>query len=173
MGEILGRTAGIASVRYDSVITAAGMPPMTQKVSLKKAKMRTELTAQGQAMVYLVDMDAKTMYMYIPAQNMAIKMDFSKATEPATKSIEAYKPVVIGTETLGGKVCLVVEYTAEGVKTKSWIWKENGFPIRIEATTTAGEAVVENKNIEFVDIPDSMFQLPAGVQITEMPAMPK
>ncbi len=130
-----------------------------------------EFTAEGQTMVYLVDSDAKTMYTYIPAQNMAMKMDFSQAPEAATESLdlEGYNPVVIGTETLDGKVCLVVEYTVQGIKTKSWIWKEKGFPIRMETATPQGTMVMEFKNIEFVDIPDSIFELPAGVQIVQIP----
>jgi len=130
-----------------------------------------EFTAEGQALVYLIDSDAKTMYAYIPAQNMAMKMDFSRAPEAATESLdlEAYNPVAIGTETLDGKVCLVVEYTVQEVKAKSWIWKEKGFPIRMETASPQGTMVMEFKNIEFVDIPDSMFELPAGVQILQMP----
>ena len=38
----------------------------------------------------------------------------------------------------------------------------------MEITTSEGKMIMEYKNIEFVDIPDSMFELPAGVQIMEM-----
>jgi len=38
-------------------------------------------------------------------------------------------------------------------------------------TTDEGMVIVEYKNIEFVDIPDSMFELPEGVEIMEMPGM--
>ncbi len=176
LSEILGRGAGISSVKYDMIMTSQGMPSMTQKVWLKKNKMKTEATMEGQTMIYLTDMDTKTMYTYMPAQNMAMKtamkIDFSNDTKPATEStesIEKYKPVVIGTETLDGKVCTVVEYTTEEGKIKSWIWKEKGFSIRMEMTTAEGKVIVEYKNIEFANIPDSMFELPAGVEITEMP----
>jgi len=167
----LAQAATLVSVKYDGVVTAPGQPTLTQKVWLKKSKMRMEFTAEGQTMVYLIDSDAKTMYMYIPAQNMAMKMDFSQAPGAATENLdlEGYNPVLIGTETLDGKVCLVVEYTVQGVKTKAWIWKDKGFPIRMETATTQGTMVMEFKNIEFVDIPDSIFELPAGVQIVQMP----
>ncbi len=167
----MAQAATIVSVKYDMVVTVPGQPTSTQKVWEKKNKMRRELTAEGQTIVHLIDSEAKTMYTYIPAQNMAIKMDFSQAAETATESfdLEAYNPVVIGTETLDGKVCLVAEYTVEGIKTKSWMWKEKGFPIRMETATPQGTMVIEFKNIEFVDILDSMFELPAGVQIVQMP----
>jgi len=141
---------------------------MTANVSMKKNKMRMELTQGGLAIVQLIDWDAKTMYTYIPAQNMAMKMDTGTAG-PNPTDIAQYQPVVVGTETLDGKVCLVVEYTAQGVRTKSWIWKDNGFPIRIETSGAQGASVIEFKNIQFTDIPDSVFQLPAGVQITAFP----
>ena len=122
-------------------------------------------------MVYLIDSGAKTMYLYIPAQNTAIRMDFSRAPEAATQSLDlqGYSPVAVGTETLDGKVCLVIEYTVQGVKTKSWIWKEKGFPIRMETATPQGMMVMDFRNIEFVDIPDTMFELPAGVPIMQLP----
>jgi hypothetical protein len=39
----------------------------------------------------------------------------------------------------------------------------------VEATTTAGKTIVEYKNMEFVDIPDSTFELPPGVEIIQQP----
>ncbi|CEG12725.1 hypothetical protein MSIBF_A2670001 [groundwater metagenome] len=174
MSEILGRGIGISSVKYDVIMTSQGMPSMTQKIWLNKKKMRTEAIMEGQTtkLIYLTDMDAKTMYMYMPAENMAMKMDFSNAPKPATESTEGvdkYKPVVVGTETIDRKVCIVYEYTAEEEKIKSWVWKDKGFPIRTEMTTAQGKIITEYKNIEFANIPDSMFELPAGVKITEMP----
>lgn len=42
------------------------------------------------------------------------------------------------------------------------MWEEHGFPIRMEMTTTAGTTTVEYRNIGFVEIFDSMFELSAG-----------
>jgi len=111
------------------------------------------------------------MYMYYPDQNMAMKVTY-EPTESAVdeaQSIVDYNPVIIGHETLDGKVCLVVEYTVEGVTARMWIWEQYGFPIKIVSTTADGTVTVEYKNIEFIDIPDNMFELPAGVEIIEMP----
>jgi outer membrane lipoprotein-sorting protein len=170
LGEILGRAAGVASMQYDLVMTAPGAPTMTQKVWVKKNKMRMEMTQQEETQIILTDIDAQTMYVYMPAENMAMKMNFSQATKSATEeagSIQNYNPTVVGTETIDGKVCLVVEYTAGGAATKAWIWEEHGFPIRVEVTTSEGTTTVEYKNIGFVDILDSKFELPAGVQIIQ------
>jgi outer membrane lipoprotein-sorting protein len=114
------------------------------------------------------------MYMYMPEENMAMEMTFSPPAKSAVEeaqSVADYNPTVVGTETIDGKVCLVVEYTADGTATKMWIWKEHAFPIRVEVTTTEGKTIVEYKNIAFVDIPDSEFVLPEGVEIVEVPGM--
>jgi len=175
IGSILGKSAGIASMQYDAVVTAPGQAAITQSVWVKKNKMRTESTVQGQKMVILIDGDAQTMYQYMPAQNTAIKMTWDPNTQSATgqsASIASYNPVVVGTDTIDGKLCTVVQYTVQGNNVKAWIWQDRGLPIRIETTTAQGTAVVELKNIQFVDIPDSQFTLPAGVQISQMPSLP-
>ena len=155
------------------VMTSPGMPTMTTKMWIKNNKMRMEMTVEGQLVVTLMDMDAHTMYMYYPDQNMAIKMTY-EPTESAIDEAQAipdYNPTIIGHETLDGKVCLVVEYTVEGSTSTVWIWEQHGFPIKIEMVTVEGTVIIEYKNIEFVDIPDSMFELPEDVEITEIPGM--
>jgi hypothetical protein len=179
LGEILGRAAGIPSVKYDQVMTSPRMPRMVQKVWVKGSKMRAEMTAQGQSVVTIVNLDTQTTYMYIPAQNMAIRADLRQGQGPrSTMSVSATewskliltdpKTAVVGTETIDGKVCLLVEGAdEEGKGLKTWIWQEYGFPIRMEWPIAEGKLIMEWKNIEFVNIPDSMFELPSGVQITE------
>jgi len=170
LDEILGLGAGIDSVKYDMEMTAPGVPMVTMHCWVKQNKMRTEMTEQGQTIIMLIDYDAGTLFMYMPDENLAMQMPLTQATESAIEEAQAvadYDYTVIGTETLDGKVCLVVEYTVEQATAKMWIWKEHGFPIRIETTTAEGKMIVEFKNIEFADIPDSMFELPPGVQIME------
>jgi outer membrane lipoprotein-sorting protein len=153
-------------------MTSPGAPTVTQKIWVKQNKMRTEMTQQGETMISLIDYDARTMYIYMPEQNMAYKATFAPTTQSAmeeAQSITDYDYHEIGTETIDGKVCLVVEYTYEQATVKTWIWKEHGFPIRMEMTTAEGTTTIEYKNIEFGDIPDDMFELPAGVQIIQMP----
>ena len=103
-------------------------------------------------------------------------MSFGKAQESIgespteqSESVMQYNPVTLGTETLDGKKCLVIEYTMETGKTKSWLWTKYGIPIKTEITTAEGTTVVETKNIEFGGISDSMFELPTGVQIMQIP----
>lgn len=174
LSKILSLGANISSLKYEMITTQQGKI-ITQKVWLKKNKMRTEMTTGGQTIVMLLDMETKTIYQYLPSQNTAFKMQSDKNTSESTlspieemKSILNYNPVVKGTEMIDGKNCLVVEYKANGTEIKSWFWKEKGFPLKMEITVNGEKVVVEYKNIEFVDIPDSMFELPKGVKIMEM-----
>jgi len=174
--ETLGKAKDISSFKYDMVATAPGETAETIKMWRKGGKMRMEGTFEGKSMVYLVDADEQIAYMYLPAENTAMKISFGEVQEAAgespteqSESVEKYNPVTIGTEILDGKTCLVTEYTTETEDVKMWVWTKYGLPIRTEATTEKGTSVVELKNIDFGSISDSMFELPAGVQIMEVP----
>jgi len=180
--EILSRAKSVTSVKYEivrsfpgaTVAPAMAMTPM--KVWAKGNKMRVEMTWQGQTAVSILDADTKTVYVYFPAQNMAMKEPFTPPTtgdpliHPAdfAEWIAGEKPLVTGSETVDGKDCLVAEITTEQAKGKVWIWKKYGITIRMEGPIPqGGTIVVEWKNVEVVNIPDSMFELPAGVEIKE------
>ncbi|MCK4554402.1 DUF4412 domain-containing protein [Candidatus Parcubacteria bacterium] len=174
--EILSKAKSIISFKYDIIVIVPGQAAMAQKMWIKQNKMRMEMTMEGRNMVYLTDSDKQTAYMYMPAQNMAMKMNFGKAHETVGESpteqsgsVTQYNPATIGSEVLDGKSCLVAEYTADGTKVKMWVWTKYGLPIKTESTTAQGASVVELKNIELGDIADSMFELPADVRIMEIP----
>ena len=175
--EILGGVKGITSLKYDMVATSPEGKVMTTKMWRKGNKTRTEGTFEEKSMVYLVDVDKQLAYMYFPSENTAMKISLSKVQETAgespteqSESIVEHNPVTLGTETLDGKSCLVIEYTTETGKVKMWIWKKYGLPIRTESTMAEGTSVVELKNIDFGSISDSMFELPTGVQIMQIPS---
>ena len=174
--EILGKAVGISSLKYDMVVTPPGETAVITTMWRKGEKMRMEGTFEGQSMVYLVDAGEQLAYIYLPAENTAMKISLGKAQESAGDSpteqsefITKYNPVTVGTEVLDGKTCLVIEYTTETEETKSWVWVRYGLLVRIESTTDEGILVAELKNIDFSAIADSMFELPAGVQMLEIP----
>jgi len=174
--EILGKAKGISSFKYDMVATAPGETAETIKMWRKGGKMRMEGAFEGKSMIYLVDADKQLAYMYFPSENTAMKIGLSKAQETAGESpseqsgsVMKYNPVTLGTETLDGKSCLIIKYSTETEEVKMWVWTKYGLPIRTKTTTEKGTSVVELKNIDFANISDSTFELPAGVQIMEMP----
>ncbi len=168
LADLLAQGQNIGSVKYDMVVTAPGQDTMTTKVWLKGENMKFESELEGETSITIIDGEEEVMYMYLPDENMAYKMDMSNAPESAveeTEDILDYDYTIIGTETVDGKSCLVVEWTVEGFTSKMWVWKDKGFPIKIETVTSEGKMTIEYKNIQFVNISDSEFELPAGVQI--------
>jgi outer membrane lipoprotein-sorting protein len=175
LDDILGRTSGIESVKFDMVMTSPGIATMTTKVWLKGQNMKSETTMEGQIVINITNHETRTIYMYMPDQNMAFVMTYDQAQESPideTQAISQYHPQITGTETIDGKVCLVVEYSVQGTSTKMWIWQEYGFPLKVVTETDQGTTTIEYKNIEFTDIPDSEFQLPPGVEIMDFPSQP-
>ena len=106
----------------------------------------------------------------MPAQNMAVKASYDQTSKPATQeagSIAGYNPKNLGTESIDGIVCHVFEYNIDSNMAKMWISKDRGLPVKTEMTLTEGKIITEFKNYDFSDIPDSMFELPSGVQIIQ------
>jgi len=162
-------------MKYDMVTTTPDNQTATSTMWVKKTQMRMESTQQGQSIVVLINGDTKIMYMYMPAQNMALKEDYGQAPKSASdtaNSILQNTPTVIGTETLDGKLCTVIQYTVNGATTKEWIWQAKGLPVRMQITTSQGTTTTDFKNYDFSDIPDSTFVLPAGVQIQSLGGIP-
>jgi prepilin-type processing-associated H-X9-DG protein len=178
LGDVLGTGKSIGDVKYDQVMTTSGQ---TQSITMHwyikdawlsdKMKFRYEIAEGGTTMVMLYDFGARTAYEYFPDQNMAYRIDFGQAEQNnPTENADKIIPVKVGTETVDGKLCDVYQWTFESVTIKEWIWKEKSFPIRMEATTSSGTTVIEYKNIVFGPLADSLFQLPAGVQIQSFPS---
>ena len=131
IASLLGKFAANSSVKYDSVTTGPGNPSTTQAIWLKGTKMRIEMTVQGAKSVILIDQGARVMYNYMPDQNTAFKMDISQApgsVSTDTTKIQDYNPVIIGTETIDGKLCTIIQFTNQAVTTKEWLWQDRGFP---------------------------------------------
>ena len=145
-----------------------------------------ETVAVGETVVYLYDFGTGASYIYYPAHNKALDMSMPLETPgpgatptptlgPSQESpwdmsswLESYNPTIVGSEKYDGKDCLVVQYTEGGENTTMWIWKQYGIEIKTETTGPQGTSTIEYKNISFSDIPDSKFQLPAGVQTISM-----
>lgn len=169
--RILDRGKKIGSVKYEMVINSDGQLSESQKVWLKGMKMRIEMNKEGQEIVNLIDSEKRIIYTYFPSQNMAIKMKGDKEelqTPLAQMDMEKYDPKVLGTEIVEGKNCLIVEYSLGETKVKVWLWEEKGFPVKMETKQDGKTVVMEFKNIEFAEIPENLFELPAGVKITEL-----
>ena len=173
LDDILSLASSIESVKFDMVVTSTEISSMTTEVWLKDPKMKMKTTSEEQTIITILDQEAQTMYTYMPDQNMAFMITYDQAQASPiddTQNINQYNPQNAGTETIDGKVCMVVEYAVQDVSITTWIWKEYGFPIKVVSVTDQGTTTIEYKDIDFTNIPDSEFQLPDGVQIMDLPS---
>lgn len=175
--DILGGISGLDSVKYDMVVLPPEGGEFTTHIWIKGSKMRTESSVEGETVVMIMDQDLETMYMYMPQQNMAMKIAFDTSQVEdsvidETEGITAHNPVTIGTETLDGKVCLVIEYSDGNVSARAWIWKDKGLPVQMIMTTPQGDSTIKYQNYDFGMIDDSLFSVPAGVEVVDMSQMP-
>ncbi len=151
-------------------MTSADMASQTSKVWIKGSKMKVETDAEGEKMITLWDDVANTMKIYYESSDMVMVMNYEEQESALdeTDGIIDYNPVILGTETYDGKVCLIIQYTIEGTITKMWIWKQYGFPIKVETTSSEGNFVIEYNNIVFNKINDDVFVLPAALTTMTM-----
>ncbi|MBI2853709.1 MAG: hypothetical protein HYX87_02150 [Chloroflexi bacterium] len=174
IADVLGLAQNIPSMKYTMVTSGAGTGGIQMTVWVKRDKMKAETTFGGRAATLYIDSAAKVMYAYQPAENTAVKIPFNPTQSASSQSdlIRRSNPKLVGTETVGGIGCAVYEYSIDGTTTKAWIWKDRGVPIKIESNTPQGKGVIEFKDYDFSDIPDSEMVLPAGANIIDVPGIP-
>jgi len=173
LSDLIGKAASV-SYYYCEVNMTSGADTSNMKEWIKTgnpAKMRMEVAAVGQTTDIIYD--GQNYYMYMPAANMAYQMSVASAQQYTsnsgnTSSLSQYNPVLVGPDTVNGMACTVYQYTVQGISTKVWIWNQYGLPVKMVSDTTT----IVYSNYSFSAIDDSMFQLPAGVIVTTMPAIP-
>ncbi len=176
--SVLANSGEITSLKYEMVIDFQEMESVGTYWQ-KGDKMKMEASFEGgEDIVTYIDLEEGVAYSYMPAQEVITKSSFETEEGVYQGSIVdladhilGHNPVVIGEETIDGKDCLVIEYVAEEQEVTAWIWKEYGLPIKTESVVGNDLIVSEVTNIEFDEIDDSVFELPEGVEIMEVPTM--
>ncbi|MGD0780441.1 MAG: hypothetical protein ABR954_06680 [Dehalococcoidales bacterium] len=170
LSEILGQAANYPTVKYDMITTVTGLTTInTVKYWIKNKKFRIEQPSSG--LVLLINFEDQTMYLYSLQQKIASSENFDATQAPENPStMLEYSPKIVGTETIDGETCTVIEYTYayEQASVKTWISNDTGFPLRMESSASGVTTTVEWKNFDFTDISDSTFELPDNVQIVNL-----
>lgn len=177
LNDLLAKVGSIPAIKYDLVKTLSdGTEYTSSKVWVKGSKTRCELLKDEEIEgVIFMNSDEQVAYQYNPETEMLMKMDYNlaltmtpKPVEERVKTfIESYEEAglpSIEIETVDGKVCTVLGMKVPGgvAEKKMWIWQDYGLPIREEMTTMSDTTRTDMQNIDFGDIPDSVFELPAG-----------
>lgn len=182
--SLFANSKEIKAMSFTMVVTADGKTLTSGKMWVKGNKFKMENSAEGMdTAIFYADGDKKIAYSYIPSQQMATKMDYGQAETQTQYSPLDYSEEygndekmdfkVVGTEVVNGYKCEVIEMVDKEGTAKLWVSKELGLPIKIESKTGGSHTVMEYKDIQVGNIPDSEFELPAGVQVVDMNEMMK
>jgi outer membrane lipoprotein-sorting protein len=172
--SLFAKAKNIKGMSYDYVTT---MPTGTVsgKVWQQGKNVKTEGTAEGQKIVTIINGDTNTCYIYYPDQNTAMKMpveDETQETKAPTDYAEDVDPLnlkFVETAVFDGAQCKVYALQSAEGSIKYWIRTDYGIPVRVETTLTDGtRMVVEYKNLKVGTLPAETFELPAGVEVTDM-----
>ena len=173
LGVILSAAAtlfaleGISSLSCDMTIDSPMTGKMTGKMFIKGEKSRVEMEAQGTKTINIIEGDKA--YSYMPDQNIAMVLPLAQAKEQVPM-VKDYKTDCqrLGEETIDGRICGIYDCVEDGNKAKLWVAQDLDFPVKIEA---AG-ATTTYRNINIgVALEDSLFVLPAGVEVQDISQM--
>lgn len=174
LADLLARAKGTTDYSYDYTMSLSNMK-MSGTAYVKGSKMRQEMDLGGMKTVTLMDFSKKVAYTLLPDGKTATKMDLSATATTSSQtpgdqvsSLPA-DAKVIGTETVDGKPATIVQATVSGYTQKIWVWTERGLPLKFEMNTGSGLVTAQFSNYKFGPQADNLFELPAGVQVTEGP----
>ncbi len=172
--EIVAKGKAIKGLSFEIEMKGPEGELIKIKTWMKGENLRTEMedpSGQGKVVTILNTKKGEA-YLYQPEQNMATKIDINqmkgdpKAPQDPMEDLDPVKMKSLGKETVDGKKCIMYEVAeADNATSKVWIWEEYGVPVKMEMVVDGQKTVMEYKNIEVGDIPDSTFELPAEVQI--------
>ena len=111
--------------------------------------------------------DAEKTAMKMPMMGMQETVNFSNLDE---KTMKKFKVQELGKETIAGKECTKYSVTLMmmGQPQKQTVWVYKGITLKTTTNSDFGGNQTATKIQENVEIPASMFTVPAGVKIQEM-----
>lgn len=150
----------------DMIMTDAKGKVTTGKIYMKGyEKIRQELKNNGDVAVTIMRLDRKVSWTLMP-ENQYMEVQFTFDPNQLNTEYE-YEMKTVGSETVNGYSCKVVEYVYKDKKLGSlvqWIADDLGFAVKTQTKNARGQvqSTVEYKNIVVGKQPDELFEIPAG-----------
>jgi len=161
----------------------------------KDGKWKVDISGQvgGQGYQQIMMDDGECAYIYTPASNKATRYPSGSmmaahglaymetlettyndyASEGALQAYCDEDPGCLsfakrGTETIAGHKCDIWECVLTDGTNKVWVATDTGWPLKIETTSGGVTMTMEHTELDMnPNIPDSVFQIPPGVNITD------
>lgn len=170
-----------------------------QVVYVSGLKMRIESTARGTKGIVILRHDKGIVYQMMPDQKIYMEMAIPKPpAQPAGQEPAVTVTKTAETKKIGKYTCTHYDAAVSGRTFRFWMtedvdlgtemanyWqtptpgespklgqemaKVKGFPIRMEMPSPQGTIVLTVTTVKKQDVPDSMFEVPAGYRKTSMP----
>lgn len=172
LAQLLGSVSPPTSYEM-KVISSSGREGPSGTVLMKMAEHKlVRMKSISNKRWTILDYEAKVMYAYDPDQNVAMKMSLDQTAPPPSRDPSKQvdrEAVTTGSEAVDGVDCWVISSAVEGKSAKVWVGKQDGLPRQVE---TAG-GLIKYQYSRINEVPDSEFELPAGVEVKETPRMPQ
>ncbi|MGE5370955.1 MAG: DUF4412 domain-containing protein [Solirubrobacterales bacterium] len=172
LAELAAKATGVDGMAFDLVMTSQSIGTKTMKGYVSGKATRMEMETAGQKVIMIRQANGD-FYSYMPSVNMAIKMKPTGSAETPADWAEKYNEPKYtvketGSETIDGISCEGYQILTGGQEeSKMWVREDNGIPMKVEVAQAGDKIVVMYKNMRFGAQPVSLFELPAGVKITE------
>ncbi|MDD4606737.1 MAG: hypothetical protein PHS07_00135 [Patescibacteria group bacterium] len=176
LNSFLNNLEKVQQMSYQEVANINGQEMITQGY-VKNNKIRKETSMLGQEVVMIINQDAQVVYLYMPNQNTAMQLQLTALQSEDLSTPEERKNMIddtcreTGKEIIDDKKCLVIECQQPEQKITMWLWEKYGLTLKSIMESNDMSSTYEVKNISFDDIDDSLFELPVGVQMMDMPDM--
>jgi hypothetical protein len=170
---LLVRSVGIDGLHYRQV-TNYPLWSYETRVWLQGDWVKTETMVDGQSLVLLVDTARGELLSYDAAESTATRMRLGDGEASVPETLPDYVRGLNPAEWVPGEVTFLDglrcrKFTREEARgaTVLYLWEEYGLPLRVENVADGGFTVVEFKDLEVGLVPDDVFALPAGVEVTD------
>ncbi|MGQ9498546.1 MAG: LolA family protein [Desulfotomaculales bacterium] len=179
VAELFTKGRQIRGMSYEYVLTT-GSEVMKGKVWLQDNRIKTDAVVAGQRMISFFDGETNTIVTYYPDQNRAVRLSADRQPKTVLTpgeyagGVDPGKAKVLETVIYEGVRCRVVAVSGTGDKeeVRLWMREDYGIPVRVEVTSASGEkTVMEYKNLQVGPLPPDTFELPPGVEITDLNKM--
>lgn len=155
-------------------VTTVGDQKMQSKWAVKKGRVRIEAEIMGQPVIFVGDRDKQVGYQWVQGQNQMIKMSYDDLEQAAAAppdlhelSVDASMGTPAGNDTVDSQTCDIYEVTGSAATLRVWVSRNNTLPIKSEITTAEGTVTTEFRSLKQGNLPDDLFEPPAGMKIVE------
>lgn len=184
LDNIFSQTQNMENYSYEIYTDLADGTSFVTKLwsSGNKSKMESNYPETGENVTMIIDGDEEVSYLYMPAENMALKIPydnfagFAEGEEEGTEDyIELMKgfaddeEVEVEDGTYEGEPVKIITGEIDGNTNIIWVSTQTGFPLKSEFYMDGElESTATFENFDDSAIDPSIFNLPEDVEIQDM-----